>query len=372
MKLKKWIKLFVVTMLIMSLLTGCYGKRETMIVNSDGTCTYKATYLYSKEFYDKSKSSGEESSSTKQPLETGDFVKEETTINGTPYYSFTREISFDSVQAMGQFLINSDTYYNRMIQDSKDPSQYEKEDFKSPFTQLTLSNMRCIATIRKEDLAENQEGTISNSTTKSLQESYQSLGLMYEISLTLPEAITESNGTINGNTVTWTLDNLSADWKLLAGTASHPVISMDTQVPVVQGVENGKYYRTEKSIEASDDTSVQTVTLNGKNYGLAKFKLNMDGKHTLVATDANNNTTTVKFTIDTVKPVVKGATNGKIYRKKVKLRFSDKTSGVKTVKVNKKKKNKKKITLKKKGKYTVKVTDKAGNVTTLQFRIKRK
>ncbi len=373
MQAGKMVKIFVVTMLVMSLLTGCYGKKEAMTVNADGTCTYKVTYLYSKELYDESKNSGSDNSSSKQPLETGDFVKEETSIDGKPYYSFTREFSFDSVQSMGQFLIDSDAHYNRMIQDSKDPSQYEKEDFKSPFTQLTLSNMRCVATIRKEDfLEENKEDTISSASDKSLPESYRQLGLVYEISLTLPEPITESNGTISGNTVTWTFDNLSADWKLLAGTANRPVISTDTQAPEIVGVSNGKYYRTAKNIEATDNTSVQTLTINGKNYGMAKFKLNMDGKHTLVATDANQNTTTVKFTMDTVSPVVKGAMNGKTYRKKVKLRFSDKTSGVKSVKVNKKKKNKKKVTLKKAGKYTVKVKDKAGNVTTIRFRIKKK
>ncbi len=370
--MKKLIRLIVSTMLVMSLLTGCYGQRMEMAVNSDGTCTYQVTYLYSKELYEQAKASPD---SSVGPLESGDFVRGETLIEGKDYYTFQRAFTFDSVQTMGQFLINSDTYYNTMVRDSNAPDQYKKEDLEAPFTSLLLSNMRFNGTLREGIIgdASSSGATVSNTSDASVNTSTDGLGIIFEMSITLPEAITESNGTINGNTATWTMDNMPVDQKLYAGTASRPIASVDSVAPVVSGVANGKCYRGERNIEVTDNTSIREVTLNGKNYGTTKFKLSKDGKHTLVATDANNNTTTLRFTIDNVKPVVKGAKNGKVYRnKKITLRFSDKLSGIKSVKINKKNRNKKKVTLKKKGTYNVKVTDKAGNVTTMKFQIKKK
>ena len=77
---------------------------------------------------------------------------------------------------------------------------------------------------------------------------------------------------------------------------------------------------------------------------------------------------------DTKKPTVKGVKNNKTYKKSVKFKVSDK-SGIKKVTLNKKKikvsKAKKGYTVKKNGKYTLKVWDKAGNVRTVKFKIKK-
>ena len=77
---------------------------------------------------------------------------------------------------------------------------------------------------------------------------------------------------------------------------------------------------------------------------------------------------------DTKKPTVEGIKNGKTYKKSVKFKVSDK-SGIKKVTLNKKKisvsKAKKGYRVKKKGKYALKVWDKAGNVRTVKFKIKK-
>ena len=77
---------------------------------------------------------------------------------------------------------------------------------------------------------------------------------------------------------------------------------------------------------------------------------------------------------DTKKPTVKGVKNNKTYKKSVKFKVSDK-SGIKKVTLNKKKikvsKAKKGYTVKNNGKYTLKVWDKAGNVRTVKFKIKK-
>lgn len=72
--------------------------------------------------------------------------------------------------------------------------------------------------------------------------------------------------------------------------------------------------------------------------------------------------------VDTTKPTVKGVKNGKAY-KQVTIKFSDKGSGIKKATLNGK-------TIKtgtkvgEKGKYTLKVWDKAGNLQVITFQIK--
>lgn len=74
---------------------------------------------------------------------------------------------------------------------------------------------------------------------------------------------------------------------------------------------------------------------------------------------------------DKTKPIVKGVKNKKIYKKAIIIKFSDKQSGIKKATLNGKKiKNGKKV--KKNGKYTLKVYDKAGNCTTVKFTVKIK
>lgn len=73
--------------------------------------------------------------------------------------------------------------------------------------------------------------------------------------------------------------------------------------------------------------------------------------------------------LDKTKPVVKGVKNKKTYMKLVKITFSDKESGINKATLNGKKiKNGKKVT--KKGSYTLKVYDKAGNVNKMTFKVK--
>ncbi len=72
---------------------------------------------------------------------------------------------------------------------------------------------------------------------------------------------------------------------------------------------------------------------------------------------------------DTTKPTVTGVKDGKKYSKAVTIKYSDKESGIKKATLNGKKiKSGTKVS--KKGKYTLKVTDKAGNTKTVKFTIK--
>lgn len=60
---------------------------------------------------------------------------------------------------------------------------------------------------------------------KSVNEYYKALGLIMDISIVLPKPIKESNGAAEGNKVTWNLDNLPDDSKLIATCGDTPIIS---------------------------------------------------------------------------------------------------------------------------------------------------
>lgn len=74
--------------------------------------------------------------------------------------------------------------------------------------------------------------------------------------------------------------------------------------------------------------------------------------------------------LDNTTPQITGVKNGKTYKKAVTIRFSDKGSGIKSAKLNGKTiTSGKKVS--KKGKYTLKVTDKANNTKIVKFKIKK-
>lgn len=375
MKRNKKISFFLICMLTTLLLSGCIGQKMAVTISGDGTCGYKLTYLYDKSLYDKMEAAGsgisEFRTEADSVLKTGDFSKEVVTIDGTAYYEFSREFSFTSLESMKAFLTNNDVYFNTLTANSKNASAYEKDNYKAPFSALTLGTDTFIGQLTDIiDISDSsKETSLDLKKYNTVGEYYKALGMIAQVSVTLPDVVTESNGTIVGNTVTWSIDHIPDDGKLIAVSGNQPIISSDTVPPVIRGVKNNGLYKKGVTVTASDNVSLVSLRLNGKGYSTFTYKIEYTGSYTLVAEDANHNKTTVKFKIDRVKPTIKGAVNGKTYRKAVTLRFSDK-NGIKSAKVNGKSVSRKKVTLKKRRAYSVKVTDKAGNVRTVKFRIR--
>lgn len=114
------------------------------------------------------------------------------------------------------------------------------------------------------------------------------------------------------------------------------------------------------------DTKV--LTSSGSTY---TFKAVKNGTYTILIDGNGRYSKTIKVTgIDNVKPKVTGVKNKKTYKKTVKIKFSDKGSGIKSAKLNGKKiKSGKKVS--KAGKYKLVVIDKAGNKTTITFTMKK-
>lgn len=103
------------------------------------------------------------------------------------------------------------------------------------------------------------------------------------------------------------------------------------------------------------------------------FSVKKNGDYTIMLQDTAGARYSVVYNvkgIDRTKPKVTGVKNNKKYKKAVKIKFSDKQTGIKSAKLNGKKiKSGKKVS--KKGSYKLVVIDKAGNKTTIKFKIKK-
>jgi hypothetical protein len=137
----------------------------------------------------------------------------------------------------------------------------------------------------------------------------------------------------------------------------------------MKDIKNDKIWKISNASSGSYKATVSDNTTG--------FSVNKNGTYTIRVNVkyASYSENDVQFSVpvevsglDVTKPVIKGVKNGKKYKKAVKITFSDKESGIKKATLNGKKiKSGKKV--KKKGSYTLKVTDKAGNVVTVKFKI---
>ena len=184
----------------------------------------------------------------------------------------------------------------------------------------------------------------------------------FQLTIEMPEEITFTNGELStdGKSVFFNINLASQNQKYYAYTnASKNLIDL--------GLEDGAVTK-KKSIKVSTPDKLTSLTVNGEKISGTKISLSEDGQYTVTA-KTKNAEKTITFIKDTKKPVVKGVENGKTYTGPVTIKFSDKLSGIKSAKLGKKK-VKSGVKVSKAGTYTLKVTDKAGNKTTVKFTIK--
>lgn len=368
--------LFLTLILALGLLTGCVGENTSIILKEDGTCSYTIKYMYEKSTYETLLNQ----SNTTSPLLSGDFAQAEETVSGTVYLTFSRSLDFANAETLKSTLSDQTAYINKLKEGSKKPELYTTDTIAAaPFSEVTLDNSTFIAAI-----ASNSQLTVGRESIQSTDVSglnkqdlngyesinayYKAQGIILDYSITLPAVIVESNGTISGNTASWSTETLPADGRLIASTTGN-ILAADTEAPVISGAKANGLYRKKVTLQASDNVGLKSFSINGIDMGGTKFTISVNGKHQLKAEDYNGNTTSLTFRIDTKAPKIKGLKKGrKTYNKNVTLKFTDNV-GIQSVKLNGKNVNKKKITVKKAGRYVVKVTDKAGNVTTSRFTI---
>ncbi len=151
------------------------------------------------------------------------------------------------------------------------------------------------------------------------------------------------------------------------GNVKKLTFRVDLAAPKVKGVTPNKVYKGDVKISGVDDIEVRVFTINN-NLSRGTVKVTKPGKHTVFLEDYAGRRTTTVFYIDKSTPKVSGVKNKAVYRKAVKVKFTDDT-GIKTLTLNGKK-FKNNSTIKKKGKYTLVAVDKAGRKTTVSFTIK--
>lgn len=146
----------------------------------------------------------------------------------------------------------------------------------------------------------------------------------------------------------------------------------------ISGVKDGGFYKEDCVVTVNTKDGIVDLydaKLNGKpvafwNAGnpYNQFATVGEGKYTVSATLVSGTKKSVSFTVDGTSPKA-NVLNKKTYKAGKKVTFSDAVSGIKSAKLDGKNvKSGKKIT--KKGSHKLVLTDKAGNKTTIKFKIK--
>jgi hypothetical protein len=192
-----------------------------------------------------------------------------------------------------------------------------------------------------------------------IKELYKTMTLTFSITFSYPITYIDSHGSIdptNPNKAIWKGNYYDIySWKTICARCNNGI--------KVRGVAQGAL--TRKTVKLSY-AGVKSATVNGKKLKSKKFT--KSGTYNVILRSANGNQQTVYFTIDKEKPLISGVKNGKTYKKYVSINLWDKNE-IKSATLNGKN-TKYKFFVTKKGKYVLKVTDYAGNVKKVKFRLK--
>ena len=325
---KKILLLAVLGALMLFLFSGCMYQKIGADINADGSGTVFITEGYAKSYYEEMVSIG---TITKEELDT--FKKKATKVkqNGKIYYCVTEETKFSNTAKLEKIL-------------SKD-GQYVHAD-ESTFFMINETELE-----EAEDLS-----------TEEIKEM-----LYMEITVTFANPIQKHIGgklSNDNKTITWDMDEILKAKDLYATTTT------ETKKAVKVNVGKNKCYKKAQTIKVNSGAG--TVYLDGIQVTSGKTKA-QNGAHTVVIVNQNGSKKVFDFVVDTKAPTIQGVKNNKTYANNVKMNFDDEESGIKKVTVNGKKLANRAVkngyTVKSNGKYTVKVTDKAGNVKTMKFSI---
>ncbi|MDE6888438.1 MAG: hypothetical protein K2P45_07335 [Eubacterium sp.] len=187
-----------------------------------------------------------------------------------------------------------------------------------------------------------------------------------DMTISFPYEIADTNGSVqkDGKTVLWNLEQMQTERLYALFQTSNSVAA-----PKFEGAANGKAYNTGVSLTITSENLLDKVKVNDESTQSDSLFLSTEGVYQVTASDINGNTSSLKFRIDTTKPVISGVKNGKSYKSARTIRFSDNGSGIKYASLNGQTiKSGKKVS--KNGTYTLEVCDKAGNLKRITFKMK--
>lgn len=182
-------------------------------------------------------------------------------------------------------------------------------------------------------------------------------------SVTMPNEIVSTNGKLSKDKKTATFKFSNTEER------SYYAFTAEAKYKVaLDGTFDGKYTRLPELTVLSND-KVKSVKVNGVEQTSGTIATKKDGTYE-VEVITENSDQFFKVIKDTAAPKVSGVKNKKTYDKSVKIKFSDKASGIRSATLNGEPiSNKKKV--KAEGEYTLVVTDNAGNTKTVNFTIKK-
>lgn len=322
--MKKKIICLLGTLTAAVVLAGC-GVECNYTVDKSGKVSLKENVYFTNEEFD-SIYQGADAQTLKESGYVGAV-----TVDGTEYQLFTEE------------------------EDDYDLSQLEEE--------FVLTSTEFVYAAAEQNTS-SEESAMTDEEAQELAAELSEAFSFCDISITFPYEIVYTNGTLSKDKKTVTFEGMG---KNATDTAIYAYTSKSDKMISLSDVDD-KGYTTKSKIKVVTDKKIKSITVNGKKQTSKTIELKKDGKYTIkVTTKDFSNTFTVYR--DTTKPTVSGVKNEKTYTKAVTIKFSDKTSGVQKATLNGKTiKTGKKVS--KKGEYTLKVTDKAGNTKTVKFTIK--
>lgn len=220
------------------------------------------------------------------------------------------------------------------------------------------------------------DDTISGMVTDSdMQEIYDSIEFC-DMEIKLPFTVEKSNAAeIKDDTIIF---HKEATMSESVAYAVADAALLDGTNLTISGASEGGLYNKKTTITVNTADGViksMGVKVNGKAKTFSDethpYNVNVcseDGKYTVSAELFSGSKATLKFTVDRTKPTANVA-NNKTYKAGKKITFSDKTSGIKSAKLDGKTVKSGKV-VKKKGTHKLVLTDKAGNKQTIKFKIK--
>lgn len=349
-----------------ALCSSCTSSTAGVQINTDGTTKVNEETLIEKNSLDTAMLAAIMNPDTsKYVSEAQKMLKnlEIVTIDGVSYYKSTEEKKCTYKEA--EKYLTSYGFSGAKI--TKDHAYLALYTTKEQTSVLDLNNLNIIDSELQSNLG------LTTEQAKQILENSK-----LNISVTFPEAVTYTNAQdMLGNTLYWTFDSdyitsLKNGLTTYYGeTTTKDAIAADKTAPTIKGISNNKYFKS-GSLKLSDSqTGIAAVVANGEavtNKTTLK-SICKQGKNTITVYDFSGNKKTIRFYFDTNKPAISGIKNNKTYKKAVTIKFKD-SYGIKSAKLNGKSiKTGKKVS--KKGSYTLKVTDKAGNTSTIKFKIKK-
>lgn len=356
-QVKRELGLLLAMMLTAVLLTGCSSITK-ITLNEDGSGSYEESSSISKKLWDLSVTElGNDETvlsylRTLYPQASIDISDE--TVNGVESKVLKMKMGFKDTKEFQQALSSTDIMSVKF-----NPRYFTRTPIYMPLEE------------------EGEQGTSTAEELQALLGSDEQLmaevaeemkNMEVKMTVTFPYEVTGTNGTIqeDGKTVIWDVQQMDKDaerlYALFQATDS-------AAAPTYTGAANGKDYNTGVTVVVDSENLLRQVVINGEATEKDYLFLSAEGVYTISATDINGNSSQIKFRIDTTKPSISGVANNKVYKSARTVKFADKGSGIKKATLNGKTvKSGKKVTAK--GKYTLAVTDKAGNKKTVKFTIK--